>query len=166
MSRKFVTLAAVVLVQAGLVGAAVAPQLTARLTGETYEFRVEPLDPIDPFRGAYVTLGYPDLRRDNSRTFDGGGLGAIDDGEQGDVFVTLAREGDVWVARDWSRDRPADEPYLACTDRDFQIECGIGSFFLPQDEAAGMEDLLRDGAIAEVRIDGRGHAALIDVRAP
>jgi hypothetical protein len=29
-----------------------------------------------------------------------------------------------------------------------------------------MEEVLRDGAIAEVKIDGRGHAALIDVRAP
>ena len=52
--------------QAALVGVAVAPQLSARVTGDTYLFRVAPLDPIDPFRGAYVTLDYPDLQTDRS----------------------------------------------------------------------------------------------------
>jgi hypothetical protein len=28
-----------------------------------------------------------------------------------------------------------------------------------------MQEVLRDGAVAEVRIDSRGHAALVDVRA-
>ena len=28
-----------------------------------------------------------------------------------------------------------------------------------------MQDVLREGALAEVRIDSRGHAALMDVRA-
>lgn len=165
--NKPITLAAVVLVQAGLVGAAVAPQLSARVAGDTYHFRVAPLDPIDPFRGAYVTLDYPDLRNDDSSGFDGG-LGSMEDHEEdGDVFVTLVPEGDVWVAGEWVRERPSgDQPYLACNDRDWLVECGIDSFFLPQDEAAAMEDVLRDGAIAEVKIDGRGHAALIDVRAP
>ena len=37
------------------------PPLSARLTGEEVALRVEPIDPIDPFRGAYVDLGYPDL---------------------------------------------------------------------------------------------------------
>lgn len=164
--NKLGTLAAVVLVQAGLVGAAVAPQLSARLTGDTYQLRVAPLDPIDPFRGAYVTLGYPDLQPPG--TSDAGWMmGSMDDGENGDVYVLLVPDGDVWVAGEWVRERPSgDQPYLACNDRTWQIECGIDSFFLPQDEAAAMEDVLRDGAVAEVKIDGRGHAALIDVRAP
>ena len=152
--NKFTILAAVVAVQAALVGAAVAPQLSARFTGDSYELRVAPLDPIDPFRGAYVTLDYPDLQRDSP--VDGGPL-----------FITLADDDGVMVADDFLRERPSgDQPYLACNDRGWQVECGIDSFFLPQDEAAAMEDVLRDGAIAEVRIDGRGHAALIDVRAP
>lgn len=165
--NRFATLGAVLLVQAGLVGAAVAPQLSARLTGDTYQLRVEPLDPIDPFRGAYVTLDYPDLRHDGSEFFNEPGMGALDDGDSGDVFVTLVPRGEVWVADAWLRERPSgDQPYLTCHDRDWLIKCGIDSFFLPQDEAAAMEDVLVDGAIAEVKIDGRGHGALIDVRAP
>ena len=65
----------------------------------------------------------------------------------------------MWAADEWTRERPEDGPYLACDDRSWQIRCGIESFFLPQDEAAATEELLRDGAVAEVRIDGRGNAA-------
>ena len=162
--KKIITLAAVVAVQAAFVGAAVAPQLSARVAGDTFLFRVAPLDPIDPFRGAYVTLDYPDL---NLGGADGQSPESMSDDERGPVYVSLRLEGDVWVADDLRRERPSgDTPYLACNDRDWRVECGIDSFFLPQDEAAEMEDVLQDGAIAEVRIDGRGHAALIDVRAP
>lgn len=165
MNRTVVT-GVIAVSQLALVGVAVAPQLSARLAGDTYILQVAPLDPIDPFRGAYVALDYPDLRHDGSESFGAPGLGALEDGEEGDVYITLVRQGDVWAADDWTRDRPADGPYLACDDRSWQIRCGIESFFLPQDEAAETEDLLRDGAVAEVRIDGRGNAAVVDVRAP
>jgi uncharacterized membrane-anchored protein len=140
-----------------LTGLAVAPQLSARVTGETYLMKVAPVDPIDPFRGAYVTLDYPDLRHDDSRTSDD---------ETGDLYVTLVQQGDVWVGDEWTRERPEKGPYLACDDRSWQVRCGIESLFLPQAEARETEDLLADGAVAEVRIDGRGNAAVVDVRAP
>lgn len=157
--NKLVTLATVVVIQAGLVGAAVAPQLMARFTGETYQLRVAPLDPIDPFRGAYVTLDYPDLQREQNNSSN--------DEDRGTLYVTLVEDGGVMVADDYLRERPSgDQPYLACDDRGWQLECGIESLFLPQDEALAMEEMLSGGAIAEVKIDGRGHGALIDVRAP
>jgi uncharacterized membrane-anchored protein len=165
MKRTVVT-AGIAATQLVLVGVAVAPQLSARTTGDSYLMRVAPLDPIDPFRGAYVSLDYPDLRHDSSSSPVDPGLGSLDDGEEGDVYVTLVERDGVWVAGDWTRDRPAEGPYLACDDRSWQIRCGIESWFLPQDEAAATEDLLRDGAVAEVRIDGRGNAAVVDVRAP
>ncbi|WP_310526380.1 GDYXXLXY domain-containing protein [Nocardioides sp.] len=154
--NRLITLAAVVAVQAGLVAVAVAPQLSARLTGDTYQLRVAPLDPIDPFRGAYVMLDYPDLQRDQQPDGD----------DSGPLYITLVEDDGFMVADDFLRERPSgDQPYLACHDRSFQVDCGIESLFLPQDDAAAMQDVLRDGAVAEVRIDGRGHAALIDVRA-
>ena len=98
--KKIVTLVAVVAAQAALVGVAVAPQLSARVTGDTYLFRVAPLDPIDPFRGAYVTLGYPDLRGDDeAATFDR---------DRGPVYVTLVNEGGVMVADTFQRQRSVD----------------------------------------------------------
>ena len=55
-------IALVAVLQLALVPLAVLPQLSARVTGETYRMRVAPVDPIDPFRGAYIDLSYPDLR--------------------------------------------------------------------------------------------------------
>jgi len=145
----------VALVQLVLVGLAVAPRLSARLTGDEYHLRVAPVDPIDPFRGAYVALDYPD-RGEPPASFDS------EDG--GDLYITLVRDGDVWKAGGYTRGRPADSPYLACDDRDWQVRCGIESLFLPQDEAARMQEQVADGSmVAVVRVDGRGNAALITV---
>jgi uncharacterized membrane-anchored protein len=163
--NRTATTAVIAVGQLALVGLAVAPQLSARTMGDTYLMEVAPLDPIDPFRGAYVALDYPGLRTDGSSSQEGG-LGALEDGESGDVYVLLAERDGVWVAEDWVRERPEDGPYLACNDRSWQVRCGIESYFLPQDEAAETERLLADGAVAEVRIDGRGNAAVVDVRAP
>jgi uncharacterized membrane-anchored protein len=141
-----------------LAGVAVYPQLSARLTGEEITLRVAPVDPIDPFRGAYVDLQYPDLDQLGGRRDDG-----LDDGERGDLFITLRQEGDVWVADGRSRTRPDSGLYLACTDRYWEISCGIESWFLPQDEAAAMEEAVGDGALATVKVDSRGHAAIVAV---
>lgn len=162
--RRLLVIAAVALVQLACVGAAVAARVSARMSGDSYLLRVAPVDPVDPFRGAYVALDYPDLRVSGSRGV-GGGLGSVEDGRSGPVYVVLRSDGAVWVADGVSRTRPAEGPYLACDDRQWQVRCGIESWFLPQDEARAMERTVGDGAYAEVRVDGRGHAALVDVRA-
>ncbi|MFC0223556.1 GDYXXLXY domain-containing protein [Nocardioides zeicaulis] len=93
-------------------------------------------------------------------------MGPLDDGRSGDLFVTLRRDGEVWVGDRWTRERPDDGPYLSCDDRSWEVRCGVDTWFLPQDRAAAAERLLRDGAVAEVRIDDRGHAAVVGVHAP
>lgn len=164
-TRMLVALPLLLLGQLLLVVVGVYPQLSARAAGDEIRLRVEPIDPIDPFRGAYVTLGYPDLRRNDSRGFEGG-QGSMEDGESGTVFLSLRQDGDVWVAEDWTRDRPDGGTYLRCDDRDLQIECGIESWFLPQDDAKAMEEAVAGGTlVATVKVDGRGNAALVDVSA-
>lgn len=146
-----------------LVGVAVAPQLSARFLGDEITVRVEPLDPIDPFRGAYVTLGYPDLRHDDSESADGG-LGDMEDDEKGRVFVSLVERDGLWVADEFTRERPDGGTYLACDDRHWQIRCGIESFFVPQDEARELEDALSDGdMVARIKVDWRGNASVVAV---
>jgi uncharacterized membrane-anchored protein len=143
----------VALVQLALVGVAVAPRLSARLTGDEYLLRVAPVDPVDPFRGAYVDLDYPDLDLDRETP-----------GDEGTVYVTLEQDGEVWVASAHTRDRPSGTPYLTCDDRDWRLRCGIESLFLPQAEAASMQADLGDGSmVAVVKVDGRGNAALVRV---
>ncbi len=151
-SRRHRVVAAT-LVQLALVPFAVAGQLSARLTGEEYLLEVAPVDPIDPFRGAYVALDYPGLP-------DGGG-GA----RHGDVvYVPLVRSGEVWTGSPAVTERPEAGPFLRCEDDYGRLRCGIDSWFLPQDEALAMERAVGEGgAVAEVRIDSRGRAALVDV---
>ena len=107
--KRVLIVTAVAVGQLALAGVAVFPQLSARVAGDTYQMRVMPVDPIDPFRGAYVALDYPDLRRDDSEEF-GDAWSSPDDGEQGDLFITLAQRGDVWVGADWTRERPESGP--------------------------------------------------------
>ncbi len=156
-TTRWVKVAALLIVQLALVAVGVAPQLSARTTGEEYLFRVQPYDPIDPFRGAYVDLTYPDL---SLHTPDGSDLAA--DGDT--VYLVLRDRNGLWVADEAVAERPADGPYLACDSHTWRTRCGIESYFLPQDQAAAFDELVGSGkAVARVRIDGRGHAALVAV---
>ncbi len=156
MSSRRALVAAACLLQALLVGVAVAPQLSARATGEEYRLAVAPLDPIDPFRGAYVALDYPGLP-DESK---------VPGGKDGDtVYVPLVRSGEVWTGKRAVKVQPESGPFLRCKDDSWRLRCGIDSWFLPQDEALAMEQEVRDGrAVAVVKIDSRGNAALVDVQ--
>lgn len=152
MNRRALVAAATAL-QLGLVGAAVREPLSARLTGEEYRLAVAPVDPIDPFRGAYVTLGYP-------------GLAEVlpDDGSlTGRVFVPLERAGDVWAGRRAVQQRPAVGPYLRCESEGWRVRCGIESLFASQGRARELEEQLRDGAVAVIKVDDRGNAAVVAV---
>jgi uncharacterized membrane-anchored protein len=165
-TSRAVRVGAVVLAQLALVGVAVWEPLSARLTGEEVVLRVQPVDPVDPFRGAYVALSYPDLP---GSTFDGTSTEeqqkAVDDA-RGTAYVPLTRQGEVWVGGPVRRTPPADGLYLTCDDSSWQLRCGIESWFLPQGEAAGLEAAVRAGAaVATVKVDDAGHAALVDVTA-
>ena len=140
-------------VQLLLVGVAVQAPLSARLTGDEYLMAVAPVDPIDPFRGAYVTLSYP-------------GLATLlpDDGSlDGTVYVRLTKQGDLWVGEQATTERPDSGPYLRCESEGWRVRCGIESLFASQSRARELEQQLRDGAVARVKVDGRGNAALLDV---
>jgi uncharacterized membrane-anchored protein len=150
-SRRAVV-AAVCVGQLLLVGAAVAPRLSARLLGEEYRLAVAPVDPIDPFRGAYVALSYPGLPREDAS------------GDAGDVYVPLVRDGDVWRGVRLDRRRPAGPPYLACVSSGYAVRCGIESLFASQNQARRLEAALAGGeAVATIRVDRRGHAAVVSV---
>lgn len=143
-------------VQLALVPLVVAGQLSARLTGEDYLLEVAPIDPVDPFRGAYVALSYPGLP-------DGQAL--MGRSSTGDVaYVPLERSGDHWVGRAAVPEPPAQGPFLRCKDEYWRLRCGIDSWFLPQAEAYAMERAVSSGrALARVRVDSRGNAALVGV---
>jgi uncharacterized membrane-anchored protein len=145
------------LVQLALLPIAVAGPLSARLTGEEYLLQVAPVDPIDPFRGAYVALSYPGLPNGQDRTE------RQDDGSD-TVYVPLVRSGEVWVGLPAVAQQPETGPFLRCKDEHWRLRCGIDSFFLAQDQAYKMEQAVQEGeAVAKVLIDSRGNAALVEV---
>ena len=147
-------LGAVLLIQLALVVGAVAPQLSARVVGQEYLLRVALVDPIDPFRGAYVDLAYPDLRLDEAARSE----------DRDTLFITLVDDGGVLVASSVTYARPATAPYLACDAGEWRIRCGIESLFVHQDEARRLEEAVATGEmVARVRIDSSGHAALLGV---
>ena len=144
--------AAAVGIQAVLIAGAVAPRLSAHVTGDEYRVRVEPVDPIDPLRGAYVRLSYPSLAPREYR----GDL-------RGDVYVPLVRDGDLWRGDGLLTSRPADGRYIACR-YDGTLRCGIESLFASQDEARSLErDLASGGAVARIRVDRRGNAVVLGI---
>jgi len=153
MRRRVALVAVVALVQAVLVVVAVAPRLSAHVRGEEYRFRVAPLDPIDPFRGAYVTLSYPDLQP--------GGRRMTREVPEGTVYVPLVADGEFWKADGFESSRPEDGPYLTCDSSGWSLSCGIESWFTDQDEAQRLEREVADGAVATVLVDDRGNAAVV-----
>jgi uncharacterized membrane-anchored protein len=163
--RRRAILLGVVVVQLLLVVVAVWAPLSARLTGEEVRLRVAPVDPIDPFRGAYVDLGYPDLPGQPllDRELTDAEIKAAEEA-RGEAWVPLTRQGEVWVGGPVLRTQPDEGVFLHCDDSSWRLECGIESWFLPQDQALALEDAVRDGtAVATVRVDGRGNAALVGI---
>ncbi|MFC6080684.1 GDYXXLXY domain-containing protein [Sphaerisporangium aureirubrum] len=151
MSRPVLVALALVL-QLALLAVAVWPQLSARLTGTRYRLAVGPVDPIDPFRGAYVMLAYP-------------GLPAASNLRPGRVYVPLAPDGTLWKGTGIVTRRPAAPPYLSCETRgEGPLSCGIDSLFLPEDAARRTQDELgADRAAAVVRVDAQGNAAVVAI---
>ncbi len=81
------------------------------------------------------------------------------------VYVPLVRSGETWTGTRAVAERPEAGPFLRCKAEYSQLRCGIDSWFLPQDEALAMEQAVSGGqAVATVRIDSRGNAALVDVQ--
>lgn len=156
LASRTTRVAAATLLSFALVPLAVAGPLSARLTGDEYLLDVEPVDPIDPFRGAYVALGYQGLPNGQqlSERREHGGV----------AYVPLTRDGDVWTGQAPVSERPESGPFLRCKDEQWQLRCGIESWFLPQDEAYEMEQAVNEGrVVARVRVDSRGNAALVGV---
>ncbi|MEO3808885.1 GDYXXLXY domain-containing protein [Sphaerisporangium sp. B11E5] len=152
LTSRPVLVAAAIVLQLALLAVAVWPQLSARLTGTRYRLAVGPVDPIDPFRGAYAALDYP-------------GLPVARNLRPGRVFVPLTRDGTVWKGTGIVTSRPAAPPYLACETRgEGPLSCGIDSLFMPEDAARRVQDELRAGtAAAVVRVDDEGNAAVLDI---
>ena len=148
--RRIVALGVALAVQLALLAAVAGPRLAVRLTGTEYRLAVEPLDPIDPLRGAYV-----ELRLSGVPTFAE---------REGTVFVPLRpADGGRGLLRGSATvtEAPADGPYLRCA-ADGSVSCGIESFFASQGDARRLgARVAGKGGVARVKIGLGGRAVLV-----
>lgn len=138
--HKWPVLAAVIAIQLLLVLLVVLPQLSPRVSGTEIQLRVAPYDPIDPFRGAYVDLTYPDLPTPSDYVHG-------DSDQLGTAYVPLRQEGDVWVAVGPIQRTAPDGLFLACDDRSWRLKCGVELVHLPvrgRGDRAGDDGRRRD----------------------
>lgn len=127
------------------------PRAAALIGGDVYRLRVTAVDRVDPARGAFVDLDYPGLPTDTVT--------------RKARFVPLLPEGGLRVGARATSDRPSG-PYIACHVMTFDdsATCGIETWFVSQEQAPRLEDALRSGgAVAKIKVDGRGHAAIVGV---
>jgi len=122
-------------------------------TGERVLLRVQPVDPVDPFRGEYVALSYGISRLT---------LASPRIGET--VYVPLRRDGGEWRGGRISRERPPRGLFIRGRVKPSGIEYGIETFYVEEGTAIEYERAIRRGRLyAQVAIDDDGGAQLDDL---
>ncbi len=72
----------------------------------------------------------------------------------------------MWVGTSMTKTRPATQKYLECENTEWDLKCGIESWFVSQGEATSLKKAAKNGSmVAVVKVDDRGNGALVDVRA-
>ena len=124
-------------------------------SGDEYRLQVEPVDPLDFFRGEYVALQYPISRV----TLDGTRW------EEGDVvYVPLRRVDGHWTGEEGFRERPGEPFIQGRFRRGGGVEYGIETFFVQEGEARRYEQAMFQRRLyADVVLDENGKARLKDL---
>lgn len=168
-------LAAVALVQIGVLGKIVADRITVLKTGREVVLPVRPVDPRDFLRGDYVVLGFDLSTVTLTEAELGQSFDAFRRGQE--VYVTWKDNGDG----SWSVARIGQAPPEAVEAgsvsvrarlenlwradksdrRTFALRYGIESYFVPEGTGKDLEQAVRDKKIeAIVAVGGDGTAAL------
>jgi uncharacterized membrane-anchored protein len=123
----------------------------ALASGTHVTLRTVPVDPIDPFRGRYVTLSY-----EISAVPAGYGPSAV-------VYVPLSDGGESWVGGLPSSTQPDDGVFIrGIVGRTGRIEFGIERYFADEDEARRLE--AAGPLLVDVVLEEDGSARIAGVR--
>jgi len=135
-------------------------------TGQTVKLRTHPVDPRSLFRGYYARLRY-----DISEL----SIKAGRQPRQGEVvYVSLQTNDDgLSTPGTVSLRKPTSGLFIrghivqikSYKTRRYQIRYGIEAFFAPPEKALALEHMLRDNAVAELKIADTGRATLVRVQA-
>lgn len=119
--------------------------------------KTAPIDPRSLFRGNYVRLNY-DISNINK------GL-AQEPFKRSEVgYVTLKKEGGIYIATGLHREKPDSGIYIrgrvTSVGGSYHMKYGIEAYFMPKKKASNAERSVRQGANAEVYLLGNGKAAI------
>jgi uncharacterized membrane-anchored protein len=151
--------------QLAILASVPAKQIHARLTGRLITIRTAPVDPYDLLSGYHVVLTY-EISRPSPEQW--GGL--ADNRSSGTVVYAVLKQGpeNVWqlerLAEKLPQDLGPDQIALQGKIQGNRIAYGIEHFFIPEEGRRELESALRQNqqrALAEIRVDRYGHAALI-----
>ena len=102
---RFVLFVVVGLVQLAVAGGAIVKSELALRTGEAFRFRIQPVDPVDAFRGRYVAIRFAVDRAPAADDLD------VKSGKR--VFIPLEMDGEGYaVLGQASAEIPMNGPYL------------------------------------------------------
>lgn len=162
---SLIAFVAAVVIQALILVAVPARKVITRVTGKTVVLQVQPVDPYSVLSGYYVTLAFDISRLDafpNAR-------GSSEGFPYGSVVYAVIENGDdgIWKPVSIEKQLPANLPenraVLAGRVHGGMIKYGIEEFYIPEAQREYIaEDLTKnqDKARVEVKVDGRGNAAL------
>ncbi len=139
-------------------------------SGKPFKFKIAPVDPLDPFRGKYITLDFTDV------TVPVSDPGAWQTDEN--IYVLLATDANGFaIIQSVSKTKPAHENFLevkvgftgSTNDKKIFVKYPFDRFYMEETKASGAESFYREAArdpkqtaYALVYIN-RGTAALTDV---
>ena len=139
--RRRLLFVALVAAQALLPLSLIAWNEQALASGPRVTLKTAPVDPVDPFRGRYVTLRY-----EISSLPTGFGPSAV-------VYVPLSDGGETWLGGTPTNARPDGATFIrGYVSPSGRIEFGIGRYFTDEDEAQRLEaagPLLVDVALSD-----------------
>ena len=162
---SFLAFVAAVVIQVLILVGVPARKAMTLANGKPAVLQVRPVDPYSILSGYYVTLGY---EIDSVSAFPN--APEFSDGES--CYAVIERgDGGVWKPVSLERELPADLPddraAILGRVRYSMIEYGIEDFYIPETWREAIADDLRrnpDKARVEIKIDGRGNAALERLR--
>jgi uncharacterized membrane-anchored protein len=123
----------------------------ALASGTHVTLKTAPVDPVDPFRGRYVTLNY-----EISAIPSGFGPSAV-------VYVPLTDAGDTWLGGTPTSTQPDEGVFIrGRVGQSGRIEFGIERYFTDEDEARRLE--VAGPLLVDVVLDEHGAARIAGVR--
>jgi uncharacterized membrane-anchored protein len=156
MTRRIV-FALVVAVQALVLLGMIGVNELALATGDKVTLRTVPVDPVDFFRGNYVTLRY---EISNVNVPDGTQPGDV-------VYVPLHKEGDRWTGGFGYPTPPVDGEFIRGAVRSAyggsaDVEYGIETYYADQEEAYKLQNAGRLDVTVALDGDGQAHISRVE----